>query len=404
MDNEVPSLSNILTDSNSDVSIQDKADQKFTQEIDKDDYSEESLSRDESSDSAACSSAYDRQNFSQVNDLTNDGEDLKKLTEVIENPEKTPSKDTIVNETAIGDETFSPRSDEIFERNNILQERISELNKVVQSLRGELQREISLWRKERDEFQILEEKSDLLALEEATAAARAAAEAYAAESPLSNDLDNIQFNYYNHTTNYGNILDINPEQTLSELTILEYEKKLAKYQDALALAQAEKRYNMRRQLAANTYRHKLMEVERLCDEELEKIRQNANSLQPLKQMVSQWYSDDRCGGDVDKSGNPSDQLQKSFSFSSQNGYTRTTYCDIPRVAKVDAEVNMAPEIFVAKFNLCQSDYPSTSIESGSSWITESDYNLKSVNGAAANPPHWKTSHYNLSTSIMNGNP
>ncbi|XP_046740714.1 uncharacterized protein LOC124408085 [Diprion similis] len=404
MDKEVTSVSNILTDSNSDESIQDKADQKFVQEIDKDDYSEESFSRDESSGSAACSSVYDRQNFSQVNDLTNDSEDSKKIPEVIENREDPPSKDTIVEETVISEETVSPKSDEILERNKILQERISELNKVVQSLRGELQRELSLWRKERDEFQILQEKSDLLALEEATSAARAAAEAYAAESPLSNDLDNIQFNYYNHTTNYGDILDVNPEQTLSELTILEYEKKLAKYQDALALAQAEKRYNMRRQLAANTYRHKLMEVERLCDEELEKIRQNANSLQPLKQMVSQWYSDDRCGGDADKSGNPSDQLQKSLSFSSQNGYTRTSYCNIPRVAKVDAEVNMAPEIFVAKFNLGQSDYLSTSIHSSPSWITESDYNLKSVNGAAANPLHWETSNYNLSTSLMNGNP
>jgi len=58
------------------------------------------------------------------------------------------------------------------------------------SLREKLNKEAALWRREKEEFQFLREKSDALAFEEATAAARAAAVAYAVESPLSNDLGN----------------------------------------------------------------------------------------------------------------------------------------------------------------------------------------------------------------------
>lgn len=58
------------------------------------------------------------------------------------------------------------------------------------NLREKLNKEIALWRKEREEFQLLREKNDALAFEEATAAARAAAAAYAIESPLSSDLSN----------------------------------------------------------------------------------------------------------------------------------------------------------------------------------------------------------------------
>lgn len=57
-------------------------------------------------------------------------------------------------------------------------------------LQEELDKEVALCRKEKEEFQLLREQSDTLAFEEATAAARAAAVAYAAESPLSNNLSN----------------------------------------------------------------------------------------------------------------------------------------------------------------------------------------------------------------------
>lgn len=149
------------------------------------------------------------------------------------------------------------------------------------------------------------------------------------------------------------MVDVNPEETLSELTILEYEKKLAKYQDALAFAQAEKRYNMRRQLAANTYRKKLIEVERLCDEELEKIQENANSLKPLKKIVSQWYSEDRCGGDADKI--TSDNDGKLFLNNRQNLYSNTLQLygnkNSPDTGNFQIELNIAHEMFEAKFNV-----------------------------------------------------
>jgi uncharacterized protein YciW len=60
----------------------------------------------------------------------------------------------------------------------------------MSSLREKLNEEVTLWKKEREEFQLLREKSDALAFEEANAAARAAAAAYAVESPLSKDLSN----------------------------------------------------------------------------------------------------------------------------------------------------------------------------------------------------------------------
>jgi len=60
----------------------------------------------------------------------------------------------------------------------------------MSSLRERLNEEVTLWKKEREEFQLLREKSDALAFEEANAAARAAAAAYAVESPLSKDLSN----------------------------------------------------------------------------------------------------------------------------------------------------------------------------------------------------------------------
>lgn len=73
---------------------------------------------------------------------------------------------------------------------SVLHERAQKLCLEITSLREKLDKEVTLWRKEREEFQFLRERSDALAFEEATAAARAAAAAYAIESPLSSDLNN----------------------------------------------------------------------------------------------------------------------------------------------------------------------------------------------------------------------
>ncbi|XP_015608226.1 uncharacterized protein LOC107274019 isoform X2 [Cephus cinctus] len=206
-------------------------------------------------------------NYPEGAELKSDDEKSEKLSEVLEEPE-----DRFVSEWSSNSEDHS----------NPLRERIETLKGTVAKLSDELSEEVRLWRKERQGFELLRERSDILVMGEVTAAAREAAEAYAAESPLS---DNI-----------SDLFGINSEHTLSELTILEYEKKLAKYQNALAQAQAEKRYEMRRRLVANAYRQKLVEVERLCNEELERIRENASSLRPLNEMISRWQENGKNEG------------------------------------------------------------------------------------------------------------
>lgn len=142
-------------------------------------------------------------------------------------------------------------------------------------------------------------------------------------------------------------MELNPVRSLSELTILEYEKKLAKYQDALALAQAEKRYNMHRQLIANTYQQRLLEIERLCNEEFEKMQENANNLRPLRYLASQWCIQDGDGvhGEaIDESDCPAgsyDECEKKLPTDGNEGVSKT--------GSVDGEVNMVPEVVAARF-------------------------------------------------------
>ncbi|EFN90029.1 hypothetical protein EAI_05015, partial [Harpegnathos saltator] len=81
------------------------------------------------------------------------------------------------------------------------------------------------------------------------------------------------------------------------LTILEYEKNLAKYQDPYSMEQAEWRYNAYKRSLVDAYRQRLLEVERLCNEELEKIRESAGYLQSFKEIASQWSLDENDRGD-----------------------------------------------------------------------------------------------------------
>ncbi|KZC07714.1 hypothetical protein WN55_08034 [Dufourea novaeangliae] len=210
----------------------------------------------------------------------------------------------------------------------ILRERIESLRQIMNSLKEDLKREVELWRKEREELQLLREKGNALALQEATAAARAAAAAYATESPLSNHL--------------GNIFDLSSDDTFTELTILEYEKRLAKYQDMNSFNQAEIRYNACWKSIANIYKQKLIDIERLCNEELEKVQQNASTLQPLKEMVSQWYTEEKNHGDTIKTYEFRADALTGTIFD-KDAHSRHNFQNF------DAEVNMAPEIFVAKF-------------------------------------------------------
>ncbi|XP_024885038.1 uncharacterized protein LOC112463089 [Temnothorax curvispinosus] len=211
-----------------------------------------------------------------------------------------------------------------------LHERAQELWSEMTSLREKLNKEAALWKREKEEFHLLRQRSDALAFEEATAAARAAAAAYAVESPLSSDL--------------GNIVDITSEQSIRELAILEYEKNLAKYHDRHSVEQAEQRYNSYKRVLVDAYRQKLSEVERLCDEELENIRQNANCLQPFKEIASQWSIDENDHGDSQRgcdsppeSAEPSKIIETSLS---------NNWCIYETL---DNEVNMIPEILSARF-------------------------------------------------------
>ncbi|XP_043496118.1 uncharacterized protein LOC122520171 [Polistes fuscatus] len=242
---------------------------------------------------------------------------FEKLSAILE-PDNLPSSNTNYEEFE------NNENEESKYINHVLRERINSLNELMVYLREELKKEATLWRKEREEFQRLREQSDILALEEANAAARAAASAYAAESPLSNDIDCI--------------VDITSEQALTELTILEYEKKLAKYQDALALAQAEKRYNMHRQVVAKAYERRLAEIEQLCNEELKKIQQNASNLQPLREMMSQWHTVNRNHGD----------MPQEYNFNITESKNNTD-CAIREYSNFE-ETNLMPQILVNRFN------------------------------------------------------
>lgn len=78
------------------------------------------------------------------------------------------------------------------------------------------------------------------------------------------------------------------QPTLNDMSILDYEKKLNMYQDALLRAHAEKKMHLRRHFAAHAYKTKLMEVENMCNLELMKVKQNVQFLQPLQAMASEW--------------------------------------------------------------------------------------------------------------------
>jgi len=97
-------------------------------------------------------------------------------------------------------------------------------------------------------------------------------------------------------------------------------------------------------MLVDAYRQKLSEVERLCDEELENIRQNASCLQPFKEIASQWSVDENNHGDSQQRGydnSPESIEAKIVETNSSNDWC--TY------GKIDNEVNMIPEILSARF-------------------------------------------------------
>lgn len=168
-------------------------------------------------------------------------------------------------------EKQSPRKkdDDTSDETVRLQERVQALKETMSTLRMELLEEKELWRKE------MEEMSNLLATSER----------------ISESDPNLSPEHENEYKPIANVTNIESDPLMTSPLIREYEEKLSRYQGALAQAQAEKRYNIRRQIAANTYRKRLNEVEKLCQEELAKVRETATYLEPLKQMASEWNKD-----------------------------------------------------------------------------------------------------------------
>ncbi|KMQ93254.1 structural maintenance of chromosomes protein 3-like isoform x2 protein [Lasius niger] len=142
-------------------------------------------------------------------------------------------------------------------------------------------------------------------------------------------------------------MDITSEQSVRELAILEYEKNLAKYQNSYSFEQAEQRYNSYKRALVDAYKQRLLEVERLCDEELENIRRNANCLQPFKEIASQWSVDENDRGDSQRVCNDqSKDTEQSKIAGTSNDFSN----DWRVYGKVDNEVNMVPEILCARFH------------------------------------------------------
>lgn len=141
----------------------------------------------------------------------------------------------------------------------------------------------------------------------------------------------------------GKTVDVTPEQGVQELTILEYEKNLAKYQDAYSMEQAERRYNAYKRALVDAYQQRLLEVERLCHEELEKIRENTSYLQSFKEIASQWSTNVNDRGDSSRKCN--DQADAEQSKVHETNLDENNWR--PRLGKADYEADMSPEILPA---------------------------------------------------------
>lgn len=149
---------------------------------------------------------------------------------------------------------------------------------------------------------------------------------------------------YSNLIELVDIVDIMSEQGIRELAILEYEKNLAKYQNSYSFEQVEQRYNSYRRALVDAYKQRLLEVERLCDKELESIRQNASCLQPFKEIASQWSIDKNDCGDSQDICNDQSDIEQSKIVEAGVNNDRRVY------GKIDNEVNMVPEILCTRFH------------------------------------------------------
>nr|CAD7197475.1 unnamed protein product [Timema douglasi] len=202
---------------------------------------------------------------------TTELEDLKTLIEELDvlNDFEVPEKPIIPQEegTSCGDGNKFGETVDII--NVDLMKRLKKLQEHVIELRKELNIEKTLWQNEVEEYDEIQKHLD----------------EHKSKGNLHLGLP--------YETNWDLYETANTDKDLSakELAIIEYEKKLERYQEALALAQSEKRLQIRRQIAANAYKIKLLEVEKMCNTELERVRQSFTSLESLNKIASDWNLD-----------------------------------------------------------------------------------------------------------------
>lgn len=169
--------------------------------------------------------------------------------------------------TNSGRKLQNPSVNTMKDENSILEARVRALKETMLSLKAELLEEKALWRREMEDMNKLMVGND---------------------RPIESD-PNLAAESENDFKSIVSVPTTGSDPAVANSPLIrEYEEKLNRYQGALAQAQAEKRFNIRRQIAANTYRKRLNEVEKLCQEELAKVRETATYLEPLKQMASEW--------------------------------------------------------------------------------------------------------------------
>lgn len=182
---------------------------------------------------------------------------------------KTTENSVVLDEENVNSETPSQHihlnDASYLEQNVKLESRLKSLREIMGMLRIQLAQEKEGWRRE---------------INEALNMAKCV-------GISSSDHESCHCYSDNHSIKSDSDMVIEP--TVSE-TMLDYEKKLASYQEALTRAHADRRNLIKRQLAANAYKKRLMEVENMCNTELMKVRQNVQFLQPLQRMALNWKS------------------------------------------------------------------------------------------------------------------
>ncbi|XP_063988811.1 uncharacterized protein LOC135168489 [Diachasmimorpha longicaudata] len=149
------------------------------------------------------------------------------------------------------------------QREESLAKRVASLKERITDLRRSLTEEQRLWRQELQEYEDIHEKMKLSALEAVTAVARAVSQAYIVESTKSETWNNGNF-----SSNGASVSSCKDGNSRSRCRNLFYKD----------------------------YYERLDQIEKLCHQVLQKIRDDTEVLQPLRQIASQWgINDDNMG-------------------------------------------------------------------------------------------------------------